>query len=76
MKPVLPSPHASIVDDQGRPTPEFYRLLQALLTPSEGWTTATGTASRATFATGSVTTEQLAQRVKALLDDLRSRGTI
>lgn len=30
----------------------------------------TGTASRATFDTATVTTEQLAQRVKALIDDL------
>ena len=41
-----------------------------------GWTAATGTASRATFATNTVTTEQLAQRVKALLDDLISHGLI
>lgn len=35
-----------------------------------GWSTATGTATRTTFDTGSVTLEQLAERVKALIDDL------
>jgi len=37
-----------------------------------GWATASGTASRATFATGTVTLPQLAERVKALIDDLHS----
>lgn len=37
-----------------------------------GWSTATGTASRATFDTATVTTAQLAQRVKALIDDLEA----
>lgn len=37
-----------------------------------GWSTATGTASRATFDTASVTTAQLAQRVKALIDDFHA----
>jgi hypothetical protein len=41
-----------------------------------GWTAATGTASRATFATGTVTTAQLAERVKALIDDLIVHGLI
>lgn len=41
-----------------------------------GWATASGTASRATFATNTVTTEQLAQRLKALLDDLTAHGLI
>lgn len=34
------------------------------------WAAATGTATRTTFATGSVTLPQLAERVKALEDDL------
>lgn len=34
----------------------------------------TGTATRTTFATNTVTLEQLAQRVKAMIDDARSRG--
>jgi hypothetical protein len=37
-----------------------------------GWATATGTATRTTFDTATVTTTQLAERVKALLDDLHS----
>jgi hypothetical protein len=37
-----------------------------------GWGAATGTATRTTFDTTTVTTEQLAQRVKALIDDLHS----
>lgn len=41
-----------------------------------GWAAATGTATRTTFATGTVTTAQLAERVKALIDDLISHGLI
>ena len=37
-----------------------------------GWSTASGTASRTSFDTSTVTTEQLAERVKALIDDLDS----
>lgn len=40
------------------------------------WTAATGTATRTTFATGSVTTAELAERVKALLDDLITNGAV
>ena len=41
-----------------------------------GWGTPTGTTSRAAFDTGGVTVSQLAQRVKALIDDLRAHGLI
>lgn len=41
-----------------------------------GWAAATGTATRTTFATSTVTTEQLAQRVKGLIDDLMSHGLL
>jgi hypothetical protein len=41
-----------------------------------GWEAATGTATRTTFATSAVTTAQLAQRVKALIDDLTTHGLI
>ncbi|MFM6399189.1 hypothetical protein, partial [Planktothrix sp.] len=41
-----------------------------------GWTTPTGIATRATFATSTVTLSQLAERVKALIDDLMSHGLI
>ena len=37
-----------------------------------GWATATGTATRTAFNTATVTTAQLAQRVKALIDDLHA----
>ena len=41
-----------------------------------GWSAATGTASRASFDAGTVTVGQLAQRLKALIDDLISHGLI
>ena len=41
-----------------------------------GWTAPTGTATRTTFATASVTLPQLAQRVHALIDDLIAHGLI
>ena len=50
--------------------------VQVLGARRTGWTAATGSASRAAFATNTVTTEQLAQRFKALLDDLIAHGLI
>ena len=51
----------------------FYNGLDKLVGPrATGWATATGTATRTTFATGSVTLPQLAERVKALIDDLHA----
>lgn len=41
-----------------------------------GWATATGSQSRATFDTASVTLPELAQRVKTLIDDLSVHGLI
>lgn len=49
---------------------------QVVGTRKTGWGTPTGTATRTAFATGSVTTAQLAERVKALIDDLTSHGLI
>ena len=46
------------------------------MTPAPGWAVATGTATRTTFVTSSVTLEQLAQRVKALIDDLVSKNIV
>lgn len=43
---------------------------QLLGTRKTGWAVATGTATRTTFDTASVTLPQLAERVKALIDDL------
>jgi microcystin-dependent protein len=50
--------------------------VQVLGARRTGWTVATGTATRTTFATGSVTLAQLAERVKALQDDLIAHGII
>lgn len=41
-----------------------------------GWAAPTGTASRATFDTATATTADLAQRLKALIDDLTTHGLI
>lgn len=41
-----------------------------------GWAPPTGTSSRASFATSTVTTSQLAERVKALIEDLTAHGLI
>lgn len=41
-----------------------------------GWTAPTGTATRTAFDTATVTTAQLAERVKALIDNLISHGLI
>lgn len=45
-------------------------------TRKTGWAAATGTATRTTFDTAAVTLPQLAERVKALLDDLTTHGLI
>ena len=49
---------------------------QVLTTRRPGWSAPTGTATRTTFATGTVTLPQLAERVKALIDDLTTHGLI
>lgn len=41
-----------------------------------GWVAPTGTASRTAFSTATVTLPQLAERVKALIDDLTTHGLI
>lgn len=41
-----------------------------------GWDGMGGTATRTSFQTSTVTTEQLAQRVKALIDDLQAHGLL
>lgn len=50
--------------------------VQAITSRRTGWASATGTATRTTFATGTVTLSQLAERVKALIDDLTTHGLI
>ena len=49
---------------------------QVVTTRQTGWAAATGTATRSTFATGSVTLSVLAEHVKALIDDLMAHGLI
>lgn len=49
---------------------------QVLTTTRTGWSAATGTATRSSFATSTVTTSQLAERLKALIDDLTTHGLI
>ena len=44
--------------------------------PDTGWSAPTGTSSKAAFATDSVTTEELAERVKALIEALDAEGLI
>jgi hypothetical protein len=59
-------------------TSEYYRVdgTQVVSNRATGWGAATGTATRTTFATSTVTTAELAQRVKALIDDLTTHGLI
>lgn len=49
---------------------------QILSNRKTGWGAPTGTATRTTFATSTVTLPQLAERLKALIDDLTSHGLI
>jgi hypothetical protein len=59
-------------------TGQVYRLAgtQVVAARRTGWAAATGTATRTAFATSTVTTAQLAERVKALLDDLIAHGLL
>lgn len=54
----------------------FLNEIQSLTTRRGGWTAPTGTATRTTFVTSTVTLPQLAERVKALIDDLTTHGLI
>lgn len=53
-----------------------FEQLKADLAATPGWAQATGTATRTTFDTATVTLPLLAQRVKALIDDFFTRGTL
>lgn len=50
--------------------------LQVVGARRTGWAAPTGTATRTTFVTSTVTLPQLAERVKALIDDLTAHGLI
>lgn len=56
----------------------FYRVdaVKVVGNRVTGWGAPTGTANRAAFDTGTITLAQIAQRVKALIDDLRTHGLI
>ena len=58
--------------------PTSYRVLgvQVVAARRTGWGVPSGTATRTTFTTGTVTLAQLAERVKALIDDLTAHGLI
>ena len=59
-------------------TSDAYRVdgTQVVSNRRTGWAAPTGTATRTAFATSTVTTAQLAERVKALIDDLTTHGLI
>ena len=54
----------------------FVNNVQVIGGRATGWGAPTGTATRAAFNTTTVTLPQLAERVKALIDDLASHGII
>lgn len=54
----------------------YYSSTQVVGARQTGWAAATGTATRTSFATSTVTTQQLAERLKALIDDLTTHGLI
>ncbi len=56
--------------------PIQYSGNQVLAGRRTGWSAASGTATRSGFATSTVTTAELAERVKALIDDLTAHGLI
>lgn len=74
----LPATGSGNIDASGKVTASsfFVENNQVVSARKIGWTTPTGTATRATFATSTVTISQLAERVKALIDDLMSHGLI
>jgi hypothetical protein len=58
-------------------TPEIHlNSTRVVTTRRTGWGAPTGTATRAAFDTASATTLQLAERLKALIDDLTAHGLI
>lgn len=69
---------ADFAGDANVASGKVYRVNNVQVTGarSTGWGAPTGTPTRTTFATGSVTTAQLAERVKALIDDLTTHGLI
>lgn len=73
--PTLTFTRFAVADNGGQPQ-LLLNNVPVVTTRRTGWGSPTGTATRSGFATASVTLEQLAERVKALVDDLRAHGLI
>lgn len=73
--PTLTFTRFSVANNGGQPQ-LLLNEVAVVTTRRTGWGAPTGAATRTGFATSSVTLEQLAERVKALIDDLRSHGLI
>lgn len=74
----LVSGDGTLAGNFGVTTGKAYKVnnVQVVSSRKTGWAAVTGTATRTTFDTATVTTAQLAERVKALIDDLTSHGLI
>lgn len=74
----LPATGLGNIDASGSVTAKSFSVgnNQVVSARKIGWTAPTGTATRTTFATSTVTLPQLAERVKALIDDLIAHGLI
>lgn len=68
------SPQGIIRDALFTDIAQAFAQLKVDLAATTGWGVPTGTATRTTFDTTTVLPAALAERVKALLDDLRTKG--
>jgi|LakMenEpi03Aug12_release.lakeMendotaPanAssembly.Ray.scaffolds.fasta_scaffold212219_3 hypothetical protein len=64
------------VNGSAKATSFFVGTNQVVSARRTGWAVPTGTATRTTFATSTITLSQLAERVKGLIDDLTAHGLI
>jgi hypothetical protein len=64
------------VNGSAKATSFVVGISQVVSARRTGWAAPTGTATRTTFATSTITLPQLAERVKALIDDLTTHGLI
>ena len=67
---------ATLVDDANAGAALTTLGAEPAITTSTGWGGPTGVADKTTFATSTVTTEELAKRVKALIDELTTQGLL
>ncbi|MFM6399392.1 hypothetical protein, partial [Planktothrix sp.] len=74
----IPATGTGNIDASGSVKASFFSVgsNQVVSARRTGWTTPTGTATRTAFSTATVTLPQLAERVKALIDDLTAHGLI